>query len=131
MEKGQQVPTIGRIVIYHHPVDQKNYPSVISDIRGGPQPDTEINGEMVPGAKDPWVCNLTILRPRAIDWKWCSEGEGDGLWSWPPQVGLPRVWDPPRAGDTLIATVDISDNGASEWTQIKEPEELKSGELTD
>ena len=72
-------PTIGRIVIYHHPgsADGKyaplNSPAIIRDVK-----------EL--GVKDGVVqyeCQLFVFGPKGQHQDWATEGEGPCQWSWP------------------------------------------------
>lgn len=84
MKQQQRTPYLGLTVLYHHPIDGKDYPAMVLEIRGGPSDDVEFNKnkEVIKGHNEAWVCMLQIFRPRGNDWKWSSCGDAEGLWSW-------------------------------------------------
>lgn len=84
-----QVPTIGRIVHYHHPGEgladgrPRDYPALILEVSGGPLGSaTNVEGQ----TDEEYRCLLAIFAPRKTDWRRCYEGNGSGQWSWPSSL---------------------------------------------
>jgi hypothetical protein len=129
----EQIPSIGRSVVYHHPIDGKDWPALIMEVTGGKQPDVVVDDEaktILVGEFIPYRAHLTIFRPRGIDWKWSSEGEGGGQWSWPKMIGPGRfvplgpgeIWvrEEPLSDDPWKEP--LSDDDASELDEFKRAE---------
>lgn len=72
---GRVIPTIGRIVHYHHEVDRVDYPAIVVEVQDAPDPDA------------PKRVYVHVFRKRdGMDEHWSSEGTGPGEYSWPPHV---------------------------------------------
>jgi hypothetical protein len=79
-----------RMVMYHHPEDQRDWPAMILDVGD----DVQINDEGDIGPE----CYLQVFRPRAPEWKRAVEGPRPGNWEWPEmkspsnhEIALPQI----------------------------------------
>jgi hypothetical protein len=78
MATSTRIPTPGRIVNYHHPVDGHDWPAIILEVTGGPDDDVSVN--------EPYLCNLQIFRARGNEWRRANEGDEPSHWSWPVMI---------------------------------------------
>lgn len=81
-------PTVGRIVLYKHPLHPEGgyWPALILEITEHP------GGVLDPPGAVEVLCHLQIFRPRGNEWKRVIEGIVEGTWCWPerdPKNDLP------------------------------------------
>jgi hypothetical protein len=67
-KEGRVIPTMGRIVYYHHAQDKRDWAAMVLDV-------DEERG-----------VHVQVMRPRANEWHWTSEGDGPGQYRWPDYV---------------------------------------------
>lgn len=76
-------PTIGRIVIYHHPGSADGRyapqvsPAIIREVKEITPPDT---------THPQYECQLFVFGPKGQHQDWATEGTGPCQWSWPERV---------------------------------------------
>ena len=114
-----QVPSKGRIVLYHHPGDgladgnPQDYPAMILEVSGGPiisdtlslegeGDDRQTEGRVAASSQR----TIRVLCWRSSDregreWRRCGEGVGSGTWSWISVPPSPLVDEVDHLHDTV------------------------------